>query len=301
MITVMGASGNTGHRIASGLLDQGQRVRVVGRSVERLADLQQRGADVAVGDSTDPTFLADAFDGSEAVYTLQPTDQSAPDYRARQREEGEAIAFAIRRSAVPHVVALSSVGADLDAPTGVIRGLREQEERLRSVEGANMLFLRPVSFFENFFGAMESIRHEGVVVDSVEADLAIPMIAARDVAAAAVQALTMRSWTGGAVRELIGQRDLSYREATRILGERIGNPELEYVQLPYDEMVQLMVQVGLSESFARQYVKMTRSFNEGIVVPMNGRTSENTTPTSFDEFADDFAEVYLNSVAAAAG
>ncbi|HYH12965.1 MAG TPA: NAD(P)H-binding protein [Thermomicrobiales bacterium] len=298
MITIMGATGNTGSKIAMGLLEKGHPVRAIGRSPERLAELKHAGAEVAVGDSSDAGFLVEAFRGTHAVYTLLPTDRRADDYRARQSEEGEAIAFAIRESGVRRVVALSCLGADVDGATGVIQGLREQEERLRKIKGIDVCFLRPVSFFENFYDSLESVRQEGVVIDSVESDLEIPMVAARDVAHVAVEALADRTWSGVVIRELIGPRDISYREATRILGEHIGRPDLQYVQLPYDEMAAMLVDVGLSESFALQYVEMTRSFNEGIVVPRNGRTAENSTPTTFEAFSRELAEVYLNTMTA---
>lgn len=292
MITVMGATGNTGRQITEGLLAAGVPVRVLGRDERKLASLAAIGAEVRAGNTSDPNFLADAFRGADAVYTLLPTDRRSPDYRGRQREEGEAIVHAIQASGVRHVVALSSLGTDRPSGTGLILGLREQEARLRAIDGIDLLLLRPVSFFENFYDSLETIRHEGVIVDSVEAALAIPMVATRDVAAVAVEALSRLDWSEVAVHEMIGPQDLSYREATRIIGERIGLPELQYVQLPYADMVDALVQAGLSGSFARQYVEMTRAFNEAIVQPMNGRTPENTTPTPFEAFADDLAAAY---------
>ncbi len=292
MITVMGATGNTGRKIAEGLLAAGVPVRALGRDEEKLAGLAALGAEVRAGDTVDPNFLADAFHGSDAAYTLLPTDQRAPDYPGRQNAEGEAIARAVQASGVRHVVALSCVGADVPTGTGVILGLRRQEARLRTIPGIELYLLRPVSFFENFYGALETIRHEGVVADSVEADLAIPMVATRDIAAAAVDALSRRHWSGEIVRELIGPRDISYREATRILGERIGKPDLQYVQLPGADMVGALAQAGLSTSFAETYVEMTRAFNEGIVQPLHGRTPENTTPTTFEDFADELADAW---------
>lgn len=91
------------------------------------------------------------------------------------------------------------------------------------------------------------------------------------------------------MRELIGPRDLSYREATRIPEERICKPDLAYAQLPYEDMVDALLQAGLSKSF---YVEMTRSFNGVIVQPRNARTPENTTPTTFEQFASEFALAY---------
>jgi uncharacterized protein YbjT (DUF2867 family) len=292
-ITVMGATGNTGKKIARLLLGAGEKVRALGRSENKLAELENAGAEVLAGDTNDAAFLAKAFRGAHAVYTLLPTDQRAPDYRAAQDVQGEAIAEAIRRSGVRHIVALSSLGADLSEGTGVILGLHAQEERLRQIENTNVLLLRPASFFENFHAALGIIQHEGTHADSVAPDLAIPMIASRDIAHVAAEALCARGWQGVVVRELLGQRDLSYTEATRILGQRIGKPDLAYVRLSYAAEARALEQAGLSASFAGLYVEMTRAFNEGTIPAR--RTAENTTPTPFEDFADDFAEAYATA------
>ena len=189
-------------------------------------------------------------------------------------------------------VALSSVGADLSEETGVIAGLHAQEERLKRLAGVNVQLLRPVSFFENFHETLGLIKHEGINGDSVTADLHIPMVATRDIADAAAKALKARDWKGVVVRELLGPRDLSYSEATRILRERIGKADLQYVQFSYADEAKALVQAGMSESFANLYVEMTRAFNEGKVKPRDGRTDENTTPTPFEDFADELARAY---------
>ncbi len=300
MIVVMGATGHTGQKIVAALLSTRVRVRALGRSERKLAEIERAGADVLTGDAADAAFLASAFRGADAVHTLLPTDRQAPDYRARQRQESEAIAHAIRESGVRYVVALSSLGAELREGTGIIVGLHEHEERLRRLEGTNVLLLRPVSFFENFYDTLGLAREQGIVADSVAPDLPIPMVATRDTAAVAAHALRARHWRGVAVRELLGPRDLSYREATRILGSRIGRPELAYVHQSYADTARTLVEAGLSASFAGLYVEMTRAFNEGRVRPHAGRTAETSTPTRFEDFADELAQAYFAAGGSAA-
>lgn len=290
MITVMGATGNTGKKITEALLAYGEPVRALGRSESKLAELESAGAETWSGDATDAAWLAQAFEGSDAVYTLLPTDRRSVDYRAEQDRQGEAIVAAIRESGVRYVVALSSIGADLSAGTGVVLGLHAQEERLERLADTNLLLLRPVSFFENFYEALALIQHAGVNMDAVAPDLAIPMVATRDIAGVAAKALKARDWQGVAVRELLGPRDLTCAEATRILGERIGKPDLQYVQLSYGDLVQALVQAGMSESFAGLYAEMTRAFNENTIQPR--RTPGNTTPTRFEDFAGELARAY---------
>jgi Predicted nucleoside-diphosphate-sugar epimerases len=106
MITVMGATGNTGKKITKALLGAGENVRALGRSESKLAELKREGAEVLAGDTNDGAFLAKTFHGADAVYTLLPTDPRAADYRAEQDRQGEAIEKAIRESRVRFVVAL---------------------------------------------------------------------------------------------------------------------------------------------------------------------------------------------------
>jgi uncharacterized protein YbjT (DUF2867 family) len=290
MITIMGATGHTGKKITEALLKAGERVRALGRSENKLAELKRAGAETLAGDTNDAAFLTKAFRGANAVYTLLPTDPHVPDFRAEQDRQGEAIVKAIRESGVRYVVALSSVGAELSEGTGVIAGLHAQEQRLKKIESINVLLLQPVSFFENFYSSLPLIKQEGINGDSVEADLAVPMVATRDIADTAAKALKTRDWEGVVVRELLGPRDLSYSEATRILGERIGKPDLQYVQFSYDDQARALVQAGFSETFANLYVEMTRAFNDGTIKPH--RTAENTTPTRFEDFARELTAAY---------
>jgi uncharacterized protein YbjT (DUF2867 family) len=292
MITVMGATGHTGRKITEALLAAGEAVRVLSRSQSKLAALENTGAEGLVGDITDAAFLTAACRGAEAVYTLLPTDRRAPDYRAEQDREGEAIVQAIRDSGVRYVVALSSLGADLPAGTGPIAGLHAQEERLKRLADINLLLLRPVSFFENFYETLALVKHQGINGGSVEPDLAIPMVATRDIAEVAAQALAARDWEGVVVRELLGPRDLTFAEATRILGEHIGKPDLPYVQFSYADEAKALAQAGVSESFADLYVEMTQAINEGRLRSETGRTPDNTTRTRFEDFAPELARAY---------
>lgn len=287
MIAVMGATGNTGGRIAAKLLAAGKRVRAIGRSEDKLRRLRDAGAEVAVGDAHDPAFLAGAFDRADAAYTLLVTDAASPDYRAAQDREGEAIVYAIRRSGLRHVVALSCLGADLDERTGIIAGLHAQEERLKRVPGVNLLILRPAMFFENVRDQLPRIQHEGIVADSIDGNLPIPMVATEDIAEVAAHALGERDWQRLAVRELLGPRDITYAEVVRILGERLGKPGLRYVRQTDAERATMLRRAGLSGSFARLYVEMTRAINWEVTRPLGGRTPANTTPTRFEDFAAD--------------
>jgi uncharacterized protein YbjT (DUF2867 family) len=288
----MGATGQTGGKIAQRLLDAGEKVRVIGRSPAKLAAFKNSGAEIAVGDAENASFLAEAFRGASAVYTLVAADPTSPDYRATQDRLGAAIAEAIRASGVRHVVALSSLGADAPGETGVIAGLRAQEERLRQIPNVNVLLLRPASFFENFLSTLPLIKQQGICGDALAADLPMPMVATRDIADLAARALRTRDWSGVVVRELLGPREITCREVASILGSRIGRPDLPYVLFTDAEVIAGLVGAGLSESFAGLYVQMTNALNAQTLKPLRGRTAENTTSTGFEACADELARAY---------
>jgi uncharacterized protein YbjT (DUF2867 family) len=292
MITVMGASGRIGSRIVDTLLESGDRVRALGRSADRLAHHASRGADALTGDAGDAAFLTNAFRGADAAFTLLPENTQSPDFRRQQDAHGDAIASAIRASGVRHIVFLSSVGADLADGTGPIAGLHVQEERLRRLTDVNVLVVRAGYFFENFHGTLGLIKQQGINGGAIAPDIPFPMIAAADIAAAVATVLRQRDWRGFVVRELLGPRDLTFAEATRILGAQIGKPALVYVQFPYADFTVSLVQMGISPDVAHLYAEMARAVNEARVTPREARRPDNTTPTTFESFAGTLARAY---------
>ena len=286
MITVMGATGNTGGEVARRLLRAGQPVRALGRSAAKLAALAAAGAEARAGDAADPAFLSAAFRGADAVYAMLPFDPAAPDHLEAQRRLGEAIVTALRAARVPAAVALSAVGADRPAGTGFLVSLHQQEARLRALEdtGTDVLLLRSGLYFESSVAALPLVEAEGYNADAVDPDAPLPAVATRDVAAAAAAALLARDWRGIAVRELLGPRDLTYRQATRIIGERLGRPDLPYVRLPDAALAAVLTAAGYSPQAAALHLEMARAFSDGTVAPREGRTAANSGGTTFEAF-----------------
>jgi hypothetical protein len=68
---------------------------------------------------------------------------------------------------------------------------------------------------------------------------------------------------GIVVHEFLGHCDISFAEATRIVGGRIGKPDLKYVQFPYAETVKALTEFGFSENIATLEVEVAHAANEG--------------------------------------
>jgi uncharacterized protein YbjT (DUF2867 family) len=147
-----------------------------------------------------------------------------------------------------------------------------------------VLFLRPGYFMENTLAQVNAIRNFGVVAGPVRADVASPMIATRDIGAAAAQALLKLDFSGHVTRELHGQRDLTYIEVARIIGQAIAQPDLSYVVAPREQVMQVLTGMGASPNFAELFLEMCDAINSGHMKALEPRTAANTTPTSFETF-----------------
>jgi uncharacterized protein YbjT (DUF2867 family) len=300
MYIVTGATGNTGNVVARKLLSQGKKVRVVGRSAERLNSLVSLGAEPFVGDIADKETAARAFKGGQAAYVMVPPDLANPDYGEYQDNVIEAIAAAIEKATPKHIVVLSSIGADKQDKTGPIAGLHRLEERLERISGLNAIYLRAGYFMENTLPQASIIQRMGAAAGPLSPELEVPMIATRDIGSFAGDTLLGLNFQGHQTQELLGERDLTYVEVTAIIAAAIGKADLQYRQITSEQFHDGLVQMGVSPNMADLLVEMSHALNSGHVRALESRSPGNTTPTSYEQFvAEKFLPAYRASSAAA--
>ncbi len=290
---ICGSTGNVGSKLAQSLLADGNPVRAIGRERIRLWPLAATGAEAWPGDLEDAEFLSKVFSGARAVFAMIPPKYDAPDMEGYQNRVGEAIVSALAKARVPRVVNLSSVGAHLSEGTGPIRGLHDFEKKFDRLGDAEVVHLRAAYFMENLLWNIPVIREHGVNGSPIRSDAPIPMVATKDIADEAARLLLAETLVGHSVRYLLGPRDLTMSEATRILGEAIGKPDLRYILFPEDEARKAMSGMGMSDSVVEAMLEMQRGFNAGRIRPTQERNASNTTPTTLEEFAQTvFAQSY---------
>jgi uncharacterized protein YbjT (DUF2867 family) len=289
MYVILGASGNTGSIIANFLLSKGKKVRVVGRDAGRLQRFVDKGAEAFTADLSDAAAITKAFSGARAAYLLLPPVKSRED----QERESDAIAKAVKESGLGYAVHLSSYGAQVPEGTGPVAGLHSSEEKLNAISALNVLHLRAAYFMENNLAAIGMIHGMGIFGNALLPDVKLPMIATRDVGDYAAQRLLHLDFSGKQTRELLGERDLSMTEVTAVIARGIGKPDLRYEQFPYDQLQQALTQMGVPPKGAALYIEMYKAINAGVLVPLEPRSQENTTPTSIEQFVQDvFVAVY---------
>jgi uncharacterized protein YbjT (DUF2867 family) len=283
MIAVMGAAGNVGGKVADLLLRGGERIRVL-QHVRRLDELRDRGVDVVAGEAAEADDLRPLFDGADAALVLLPEDVAQPRFVATRSRIAAAVAQALREARVPHVVALSAVGADRDDAPGPQRGLHEFERRLSELADGNVLVLRSAAYMDYLLASLPLIRSQRINGSAVNGDLRFPMVATRDVAQEAAERLARRDFAGHQVKLLLGPEDVSLRQATGAIGALLGIADLPYVELPPAEMRRALAGAGMSEEAASVMVDMQLALNDGRYFNGVRRTPATTTPTRLEEF-----------------
>jgi uncharacterized protein YbjT (DUF2867 family) len=274
MFVVAGVTGHVGSVVAEQLLAKGQKVKVLVRDAAKGEAWSRKGAEVARGSLEDQAFLAGALRGAAGFFVLVPPNFAVPDFYAYQRATGDAIAAAVKESGVPHVVLLSSVGADLAEGNGPIKGLYHLENALRAA-GTKLTAIRAGYFQENVASSIAPARGQGIFPNfTPSADYPMPMIATRDIGALAAESLLAPP----AKSEIVDLHGPAYsiRQQAEALGRALGKT-LQIVDIPPEGHVGALVQAGMPKQFAEAYAEMFAGFASGRIQPKGDRLVQGKT------------------------
>jgi len=288
-IVVLGATGKVGGKISEILLKEGYNVRLVAQTTEKLENFSKLGAELIPADITDVDILSEIFRGADAAFVMTPPHFGAKSYRDFQRRVGDAVVEAVQRSGIKNIVNLSSSGAHMHEGNGLIGGLAEQEVKLNQLNDANVLHLRPAYFLDNALLNIQLIKEAGFNGTTADAEHEIPMVATKDVAEIAANHLIKLDFDDKSVQGILGSRNYSFNEITKIIGQAIGKPDLQYLQFSIEQSISAMVNFGISADVARDITNMELSLKKGIM-NYEVRTAKNTSPTSAETF---ISEVFL--------
>ena len=243
-VLVVGATGQQGGSVARVLLSRGHVVRAFTRSDASPAarQLQELGAELAVGDNEDLESVIRAAQGMDSAYAMTSFFESGIEAEVRQ---GEKIADAIRAAGAGHLV-FSSVGS-ADRSTGIphFESKYRIEQRIESL-GIPYTIVAPVFFSENLISPW-------TLPGLVQGTLALPMppdrplqqISVGDIASFVALVLENPSRFLGR-RIDIASDELSGRRAAEIISNAAGRA-IDYAQIPIAKAYEM------SEDVARMY------------------------------------------------
>ncbi len=225
-IAVLGVTGHIGAQLAKRLVQKGIEVTGIARNAAKVKELGLEGIEFREGSITDVPFLTDVLQGKDAAFIMIPPNMTVADNLAYQQQAGEAIVEAIKASGIRNLVNLSSLGAEFESGTGPVMGVHYQEKRLNGLEGVNIIHLRPAYFFENVLANIPMIQVMGINGSPMRGDVHFPAIATADIAVVAAAYLERLDFEGKKVHVLLGPRDITMQEITKVLGQATGKSQL---------------------------------------------------------------------------
>jgi uncharacterized protein YbjT (DUF2867 family) len=237
-IAVIGATGQQGSSAVDALLDAGATVRALVRDPGSTAAraLRTRGVELVVADQEDGDTLARGLEDVSALFFM--TTFAAPDGTDGEVRRGSVVAEAAARAGVPHVVYSSVGGAERHTGIPHFESKRRVEERLSELVPAT--FLRPTFFMENLAPQLVPDQGGDVVVRlPLAADVALQMVAVRDIGAAAARLLIDPTVIDGGAVEIAGDELTLAGVADRVgrvLGRRARFEEVPLEALGDDDL-----------------------------------------------------------------
>jgi len=280
MYVISGATGNTGKVAAQQLLRAGKKVRALVRNAEKAADLAALGAEVRTVDLSDGPGLERALDGAQGLYLLSPPDLGSQSFLAERSQLLGRVAQVLKKAAVPHVVFLSSVGAQHESGTGIIQTVHAGEVALRAA-GVTSTFLRAAYFVENWAPVLPVAKQDGVLPSFIPGDLRLPMVCTADIGSLAATAL-LEGPRGARVLELSGPEDVTPKDVAAVVAKLLGRP-VQLVEPPLDAVVPTFTSFGISADVARLFQQMYEGIRNGRVSVEGGQAEARRGTTSLEQ------------------
>ncbi len=289
-IVLTGSLGNISKPLTEILVNKGHQVSVITSSTDKKAAIEALGATAMVGSVNDISFLTQAFSGADAIYTMVPNNFAATDTKAHIAGVGANYAEAIKAAGVKRVVNLSSIGAHLPSGTGPITGLHRVEQSMNKLEDVAIKHLRPSFFYINFYNNVDMIKHAGIMGSNYSADTKIVLVHPRDIAEAAAEEL-QGNFTGHSVR-YVASDERNLGDVVKVLGNAIGKPELPWITFSNEDALNGMIQAGMPQDLAKNYVEMGVATGDGSIQEEYFKNRPVLGKTKLEDFAKEFAQAF---------
>lgn len=291
---VTGSTGHISKPLTEHLVKAGHQVTVISSSNARVSEIEALGATAAIGNVEDVDFLSKTFAGADVVYTMVPPTLSAADWKGHIHAIGKNFADAIVAAGVKKVVNLSSIGAHMPAGCGPVSGLHHAENELNKLQDVAIKHLRPAYFFTNLYAQMGMIKHMGIMGGNFGDNTTIVFTHPADIAVAAAEEMLNPSFTGHSIR-YIASDERTTNEVASVLGSAIGKPELPWVSFKNEDALGGMLQAGLSQEVASNYVEMGAAMANGTMAAEYINSKPALSNTKLEDFAREFAVAFSHS------
>lgn len=261
-ILVTGASGHLGHLVVDALLERGAPASDIvagGRSVDKLADLADRGVRAVALDYNAPETIAAALEGVDSVLLISASEPGKR-YAGHKNVIDAATAAGISKFVYTSV----SKATTFDWPLGAEH--KATEEAIAE-SGLPAVILRNDWYIENYVADAQRAEESGVITSSV-GDARVAAAARKDYADAAAVVL-LGDGHIGEVYELGGDVAVSYDDIAAAAGEVLGR-EVSYVRISRDDLLAGLAGAGLDAGTAEFVASMDDGIRGGVLADTDG-------------------------------
>ena len=294
-VILTGSLGHIGKPLTQELVQKGRQVTVISSTEERRKDIEDLGANAAIGSLEDVDFLTKTFTGADVVYCMIPPadyfDQNL-DLLAYYHRLGNNYAQAIEQSNVKRVINLSTIGGNMEKGNGILLGAHDVEEILNKLPSdISITHVRPTSFFYNLYGYTDSIKNHGVIAANYGTEDVVPWVSPADIAWAIAEEIAT-PLAGRRVR-YVASDERTCNDTARVLGAAIGKPDLKWIIVTDEEMQNGLETIGMNPRIAAGLVEMYAGFHSGLLSEdYNSNKPKVLGKAKLEDFAKEFATVY---------
>jgi uncharacterized protein YbjT (DUF2867 family) len=296
-IVLTGSLGNIGKPLTKLLVTEGHHVTVISSKKERTPEIESLRAVAAIGSIQDVEFLADTFMGADVVYLMEAWEGIGSlfdkdiDFLAEFKKIAQNYVTAVQRSGVKKVIHLSSVGAHSDQGNGSLLVHYNVEQILKTLpEEVSIKFMRPVGFFSNIYRSLPTIQSQGKIIQSYGGERKEPWVSPYDIASTI--AYEMENSFSGRTVHYIASDEVSPNEIASVLGQSIGNPDLEWKVIPGEELLHQMLSAGVNEWIAKGMVAMQKAQGDGSLYEDFYAHKPTFGKMKLEDFAKEFTQIY---------
>ena len=150
--------------------------------------------------------------------------------------------------------------------------------------------MRPVGFYTNLYRSVQTLKAQGAIISNHGGDAKEPWVSPSDIAAAIAEEIET-PFTGRTVR-YIASDEVSPNEVANILGEAIGNPDVKWLTIPDEQLLQGMLEAGINPQLAKGMVEMQASQRSGLLYEDYYHNKPILGKVKFADFAKEFALNY---------
>lgn len=295
-ISITGSLGNISKPLTQELVQKGHSVTVISSKAERQKDIEALGAKAAIGSMEDVDFLSATFVGADVVYLMEALAYGSffdknLDFIAANTKIGSNYEQAIRQSGVKRIVHLSSIGAHTNKGTGILKFHYNVENILKQLpDDVSIKFMRPVGFYYNMFQFIQNIKTQGAIISNYGGTKKEPWVSPMDIAAVIAEEME-KPFNGREIR-YIASDEVSPNEVATILGKAIGLPDLKWLVVSDEQVLNGMIAAGMNPQTAKGFVEMNSARLNGVLYEDYYRNQPLLGKVKTIDFAKQFAEFY---------